>query len=265
MAPKDTLTESSPLVADIWQKIPPKEKVYLISRAQAHGLQVCLVVFTLAAAVAVGLKMPWAFWGSCFTLPFVFQLASARAWGSVKARVLVEYSAARSTACWYAKQVRARELNPTLVFKGTLERAAQDGSAVNESAWAAEFHDRGPVSVWVTLFPDSIVMFSETPRGARNELSFSLLDDFSATPEGFDDEPGAPRKIAIAHAQDGGVRNLTLTSEDGASIVVCERKLQIAIERRNAILAEAEAVSMRGRSKPSQGRLPNRGAAQLGA
>ncbi len=264
MAPKDTLTESSPLIADIWQKIPPQEKVALIAKAQASGLQFCIMLFTCAAAVAVGLKMPWAFWGTCFVLPFAFQVASARSWGKVKARILVEYAAARSAACWYAQQVHGKELNPTLVFKGTLENASDEGGSPSADSLISDFEPQGPVPVWITLFPDTIVMFRETPRGARNEFSCSLFDEITVTAEGFDDEPGAPRKLLLSHEGEDGIKNLSLSSNDGTSLVVCERKLQGAIQRRAMLLEQVAAAAAEASSMLAQKDLSGQAMSQLG-
>ncbi len=259
MAPKDTTSQSSPLLADIWQKIPPEEKVKLIAKAQSTGLSTCLLLFSCAAAVAVGLKMPWAFWGTCFVLPFAFQLSSARAWRTVKARVLVEHTAVRSTACWLAKQALGKDLNPSLVFKGKLERVFDENVAKDSDAWLDRFEENQPVPVWVTLFPDSFVMFSETPRGARKELACSLYEELSVSSEGFEDEPGAPRKILISLNRGEQVFNWSLTSEDGASIVVCERKLQSAIDKRNFLIQQQESAQRLAAAKLAQSRQ------QLGA
>ena len=186
--------------------------------------------------------MPWAFWGTCFVLPFAFQLSSARAWRTVKARVVVEHTAARSTACWFAKQARGQDLNPSLVFKGNLERIIDENATKDSETWLDRFEDAQYIAVWITLFPDSLVMFSETPRGARKEFACSLNEDLAISSEGFEDEPGSPRKISISLTRGKIVSNWSLTSDDGASIVVCERKLQGSINKRNFLLQQQESA-----------------------
>lgn len=259
MAPKDTSSQSSPLLADIWQKIPPKDKVKLIAEAQSTGISTCLVLFSCAAAIAVGLKMPWAFWGTCFVLPFAFQLSSARAWRTVKARVVVEHTAARSTACWFAKQAQGQDLNPSLVFKGKLERIIDENVRKDSETWLDRFEDTQPIAVWITLFPDSFVMFSETPRGARKEFACSLYEELAVSSEGFEDEPGAPRKVLLSLTRGETVSNWSLTSEDGASIIVCERKLQSSIDKRNFLLQQQESAQRLAAAKLAESRQ------QLGA
>lgn len=226
----------------------------LIARAQSTGISTCLLLFSCAAAIAVGLKMPWAFWGTCFVLPFAFQLSSARAWRTVKARVVVEHTAARSTACWFAKQAQGQDLNPSLVFKGILERIIDENVTKDSETWLDRFEDTQYIAVWITLFPDSFVMFSETPRGARKEFACSLYEDLAVSSEGFEDEPGSPRKIRISLTRGERVSNWSLTSDDGASIVVCERKLQGSINKRNFLLQQQESAQRIASAKLGESR-----------
>jgi hypothetical protein len=102
-------------------------------------------------------------------------------------------------------------------------------------------------------------MFSETPRGAHKEFACSLYEELAVSSEGFEDEPGAPRKVLLSLTRGETVSNWSLTSDDGASIVVCERKLQSSIDKRNFLLQQQESAQRLAAAKLAESRQ------QLGA
>lgn len=236
----ETSPNNQVLLDDVWQKIPPEEKLQLLAKAQSTGISTIFVLLMFTASMAVGLKSPWIFWGSFFAVPFIFQMAAAKAWRIVKPRALVEYTAARATASVYAHDVDGHDLNPILVFKGTLERAVQEDAELSSDSFIEEEQHRGQVPVWVTLFPDSFVMFSESPYGSRKEFACSIFDDLSVTSEGMDDVTASDKRIFVTLKNKGGSESQwTLRSEYPASLVACERKLNTAIEKRNFLMEQA--------------------------
>jgi hypothetical protein len=99
---------------------------------------------------------------------------------------------------------------------------------------------RGPVPVWVSLFPDSLVMFSETPLGSRREFACSIFEDISIGTEGGDEDSGEQRKLTISLRNAAGAEHRwTLTSQHIGNLAACERKLQSAIEKRNFLLEQS--------------------------
>ncbi len=238
----ETNSENDALLADVWQKIPPEDKKALISEAQSTAISAVVIFLMFGWAIAVGLKQPWYLWGSFCVIPFLFQVLSRKAWNSIKPRAIVEYTAARATATHYASWANGRELLPSLQFKGTLEREISDEVAEQESFLALDpgLAGRGPVPVWVTIFPDSVVMFSESPRGAKRELACSIFEDLSVTSEGFDDDALDQRKLVFAlRGPEGVERRWTLKSPHISQLTACERKLQNSIEKRNILLEQA--------------------------
>jgi hypothetical protein len=238
----ETNSANDALLADVWQKIPPEDKETLASEAQSTAISTVAVFIMFGWAIAVGFKQAWYLWGSFFLVPFLFQVLSRKAWNAIKPRAIVEYTAARATATHYASRVMGQELLPSLQFKGTLERELSPELTEHEDSFDdhSHFENRGPVPVWVTLFPDSLVIFSETPRGAKQELACSIYEDLSVTSEGFDDEALDQRKLLLSLRQpDGDENRWILRSSHISQLTACERKLQNAIEKRNLILEQA--------------------------
>lgn len=240
----ETLSENDALLLDVWQKIPPEEKTGLVSEAQAAAISTVVILLMFAWGIAVGLEQPWYLWGSFCVVPFLFQIASSKAWRVVRPRAIVQYTAARATAVFYATQAQGQELVPTLQFKGTLERESFEGAEEQEDSFLPHQSEqrRGPVPVWITLFPDSLVMFSETSTGSRKEFACSIFDELSVTPEGFDDEVDQRKLTLSLRSKDGNEHRWALRSQHASHLTACERKLQNAIEKRNFILEQSANV-----------------------
>ena len=235
-------SENQALLDDIWQKIPPEEKRRVVTEAQTTGISTVVILVMFSAAIAIGLRQPWYFWGSFAIVPFLFQVASAKAWRIGKPRVIVEYTAARATAVYYAQQAKGSELIPSLLFKGTLSQDVSEEQGENFYSFTQEEAEqsRGPIPVWVTLFPDSFVMFSETSTGSRKEFACSIFDDISLGTEGFDEESGEQKKLTISLRNQAGVtQRWTLASYHSGNLTSCERQLQSSLKKRDLILEQA--------------------------
>jgi hypothetical protein len=231
-----TNSENQALLDDVWQKIPAEEKQQVLSEAQTTGISTALIFVMFGAAIAMGLKEPWYFWGAFAVVPFLFQVASAKAWNIGKPRAIVHYTAARATAVYYAHNARGEELIPSLQFKGTLSREVNEEELFTPHSFTqGEAEERRePVPVWVTLFPDAFVIFSETPFGSRKELACSIYDDLSIRGEGFDEDSGEQKKLTISlRDNERADQRWSLTSHHTGNLIACERKLQSALERRD--------------------------------
>jgi hypothetical protein len=238
-------SQSSPNIIessfDIWRKVPPEEKLELMARAQSKGVGASLVILIITATVAVGLRLPWVFWAAFATVPFAFQFASARAWRDIKPRTVLEYLAARSAARRYAYGAQAADLTVDLMFKGRLGR---DFSSLGESAELdARLEDRDAVNVWVSLFPDTIVMISERAGGAKLEMVYSTIERLAVTAEGFDDSSPEQRRLVFdVEPRKGERERWFLTSPYPAALLVCERKIKRAMEE-NKIHVERQRLA----------------------
>jgi hypothetical protein len=229
MAAAAAATKTEDNVLDIWRKVPPEEKLELMARAQSRGLSATLVLLLITGTMAVGLRMPWIFWAAFTTIPFVFQFASAKAWRDVKPRTVLEYLAARSAARRYAYGAQSKDLTIELMFKGTL---SPDLSQLEESeGLEAHLEARDKIPVWVSLFPDTIVMMSEHAGGAKLEFVHSTLDRMRVNAEGFDESGSEPRRLALEiEVRNGETQRWFLLSPYPAALLVCERRIRRAVE-----------------------------------
>ena len=236
----ETPADNRELLADVWQKLPPEEKLNLFSEAKATGISTVVMTFIFATALAIGLKTPWVLWGTFFVLPMAFQIASGKAWRVIKPKALVEYSAARATACFFAAKVGGHNMNPSIILKGICRQQLPDSGDDELLSDPEELERmRTPKSAWITLFPDSIVIFSESPQGAVNELSRPLLDrDLSITSEEPDqfDEPQAPKTLIVtAKSEKGEMLRWTLSSPFADTLSAFERRFRSALTARDRI------------------------------
>lgn len=241
----ETNSINQALLEDIWQKIPPEEKKQVASQAQSTAISAIVVLIMFGWAMAIGMREQWFFWGTFFVVPFAFQVATSKAWHVKKPKLIVEYAAARTTACFYAQQVTGQRRSPSLQFRGLLERPF--GAHVQmerELSNETPEEPTGPVPVWVTLFPDCVVMFSETPFGSRREFAHSIFENLSASSESPEEDFGAQKRLTISvHDETGAEHRCVLTSTHSAHLSACERKLIQAIERRTTLAEEASLAS----------------------
>ncbi len=241
----ETNSINQALLEDIWQKIPSEEKKQVASQAQSNAISAIVVLIMFGWAMAIGMREQWFFWGTFLVVPFAFQVATSKAWHARKPKLIVEYAAARATASYYAQQVTGERRSPSLQFKGLLERPFEANVQMeHELSHETPEEPTGPVPVWVTLFPDCVVMFSETPFGSRREFAHSIFEDLSASSESPDEDFGGQKRLTISVRDETGVEHLwVLTSKHSAHLSACERKLLQAIERRNTLAEEASLAS----------------------
>jgi hypothetical protein len=233
----ETPTDNRELLADVWQKLPPEEKLNLFAEAKATGISSVVITFIFATAMAIGLKTPWVLWGTFFVLPMAFQIASGKAWRVIKPKALVDYSVARATACFFAAKVGGRNMNPSIILKGSCQQQLPDSGDDDLLSDPAELEQvRAAKAAWITLFPDSLVIFSESPQGAVNELSRPLVDrDLSITSQELDefDDPRAPKTLIItAKNNKGEILRWTLSSPFTDTLSAFERRFRSALTAR---------------------------------
>jgi hypothetical protein len=227
---------------DIWRKIPPEEKLLLMAQSQARGISASSILLATIGSISLGLRVPWLFWSAFVTIPFVFQLASAKAWRDLKPRTMLEYLGARSAARRYAYSANAKDLTVSIMMKGVLspEYSADD----QEEAIEARIEQRDHVDVWVALFPDTIVMMSERAGGAKLEFAQSLLGDkFEVEAEGFDDRNEERRLVfTIGDKKTSERHRWFLTSPFPAALLVLERRMRAFLEEQR-LAAEKERLA----------------------
>ncbi len=256
MAPEAETTRApqNQSLEGIWDLIPPEERVELISEAQAKGIEATLLFLLMTFSAALGLKTPWIFLGSLLLAPFAFQIISIKAWRLLKPRPILEYFTAKTTARAYADSVGGRSLEPALMLRGELQPAIEDGTA-GESAEDDSLRP-APKPVWISLFPDTLVVVAEGRNGAILELGHSLLRNFSISAEGFDDgdEGGTKRLKLEVERHPGEISRWYLTSRYPAALLACERRASAYIGRHERQL-QIEAERRAAREREQQPRL----------
>jgi hypothetical protein len=132
-------------------------------------------------------------------------------------------------------------LVPQAQFKGLLERQFSDDQQPESDLGAQkEEEPRGPVPVWITLFPDSLVMFSETPFGSQREFAHRFSEHVSVSTEEMEEDFGDQRRLMLAvRDETGAERRWVLTSKHTSQLSACQRKLLSAMERRQALAEQA--------------------------
>ena len=216
---------------ELWRRIPPEEKFELISRSHASGVMFSLVTIITSGTLAVGLQYPWIFWGSLILSPFIFQVAAGRKWRDLRPMVMLEYLGARAAARRYAFTINSRDLNMSLLFRGTLKREVEDDSkaAYGMSSLEEAIQNTRETQVWVALFTDAVVMMSERPGGAQLEFAQLINDklEISGKSPEEDSDYSSAREVILSYTD----RNISgtrvhLRSRHPAALVVFEKKLQ---------------------------------------
>jgi hypothetical protein len=86
-------------------------------------------------------------------------------------------------------------------------------------------------------------MFSETPFGSQREFAHCTSEDISVSTDEMEEDFGGQRRLMIAvRDASGAERRWVLSSAHAAQLTVCQRRLQSAMERREA-LAEQVALT----------------------
>jgi hypothetical protein len=225
-----------------WQKVPQEERRELLARSQAKALEVCLIVAIFGCTAAFGLSMPWILLGVAVLLPVLFQVVVARMWIEIKPQTVARYFVAIRTAMRYAAPLSAS--NPTLktIFRGTVQPIGAANSGIDPE-FAADYAEETPThatlprEVWICLFPEALVMFSENRGGAKLEFIHSILEDFSAVLETPEDLNGAPlpSRLFIEVSDDIHTHSKWLvTSPHPSCLSTCERKIRFLIHRAQA-------------------------------
>jgi hypothetical protein len=236
-------TEKDPFF-DIWRRIPPEEKLELMSRAHSVGVASVFVVLVVCGVVAVGLKIPFVFWIPFAAVPFIFQFASSKAWRGIKPRRMLEYLAARSASRRYAFGTNAEDLSIRLMFRGILSPIFEADEEYQELE--AEVEDKRSTDVWIALFTETIVMISEQPGGARLEFAHTLDEKLTYEATGFDRSLDQQRAVLLAIVgRDGRTYRYRVTSRYPAALLAFERQIralfaekQVKFEKNRAAYSE---------------------------
>lgn len=223
-------------LAEMWQKIPEEERTLLLAQAKAQGVEVCCLCAVIGLAVAISLQAQWIVLATLAFLPLLYQVVSTQRWLEIKPLITARYFLASMTSKLYAQTLRSQDPSLKLIFRGSLQEIPlNDSSAIPE-----EFKDEleeekpAPKDVWVTLFPDSIVMIAEGNEGAALAFGHSTLQDFEValdTPEDSTNGTVPSRLVIQTTANDSIESRWILTSPHTDTLAACERKIRFFNQR----------------------------------
>jgi hypothetical protein len=223
----------------IWQKVPQEERTAILSRAQSRAVEVCALLAIFSCAAAFGLHVPAIALGAAACLPLVYQVVVARTVLDIKPQTVARYFMATRTATQYAQALHSCEPTPKALFRGILQPIPEEAEDINPD-FAEEYAEErmatvpDPKEVWISLFPDTLVMFSENQEGARLEFNSPILHDFSITLDSPEDLSGnpLPHQLVIETTNASAVpKRWLLTSPHTSSLLACERKARFFAQR----------------------------------
>lgn len=234
----------------------------MLNTARAKGFDTCALVAIFGCSAALSLAMPWILACVATVIPVLYQVITNRVWRELKPRITATYYTASHTASLYAQELNLERANLRQIFRGKLSELpslyseVEDGESLEVRDLSSKLikdwdsDDRGfrpPDTtdeeqikyrdVWVCLFPDTMLLFSENPDGAKLELSRSLIAGFAASlEEGLKDEKSdiTRSQISATDDDDGDEDDRELKGSRDASAA----KAGAALETRLLISAE---------------------------
>jgi hypothetical protein len=233
---------------EMWRIVPPEEKLDMLARAQTSGFSSAVIFVIIGWTIAVSLALPWLIWTSLVLTPFVFQFSASRMWRTLRPKTMLEYLAARSAARRFAFQVRGRDLNIILLFRGSLEHVyekAEDAQKMVEEDLNNVRHQ----DVWIGLFRDTIICMAEGIGGAHLELGVTINEKLVITSS----DKGAYAKgkeITLTSQTKGvqGEQKYRITSRHPAALVVFEKKILQLQDEEAKKLMKVKSVLSAGQS-----------------
>jgi hypothetical protein len=211
---------------ELWRKIPPEEKLNLMSRSHSDGIVCSFFFILIAATFAISYQKIELFWGSFVFCPIIFQFFSNRRWKQVRPEAMIRYLAARSAARRFAYGLKANDLTLKLIFRGKVEKI-YDEKNVLEQIEATRSAGK-VVDVWVALFNDCLVCISERHGGAQLQFGALLNDKFSFSELEDSQTLSANSKMLELEFIDKrlGTKRAKLSSSFPAAMSVLEQSLQ---------------------------------------
>jgi hypothetical protein len=234
-------------VNEMWQKVPEEERRDVLLRAQSKATEACIILTIIGCTAGLSLHAPWIILCVVILLPVLFQVVSLQVWLDLKPDIVVRYFAASLASQRYASAVHARDTSLKLIFRGSLEQIPLDNAGQNVEAelFAEEVAlESAPArEVWISLFPDSLVMIAEGDSGATLEFAHSTLENFAVALDSGEDSasPSPTNRLLIQTGNDEQVTGRwVLTSPHQSTLAACERKIRFFNHR----AAQAAADSL---------------------
>jgi hypothetical protein len=221
-----------------WQKVPAGERRELSTRANLKGAQACLLALIFGVTLAFCFKEPTILLALLAFIPVFYQVVATREWLEGKPRIAITYFVAEKAATQYARHHKVSDYSVRLLFKGTLIAPVAEPLDPSLPGYIPN-----KPSVWVALFYDRLLMFSEHPDGARLEFSQPLGDGLTVFSDATEDPDATPGELYFEIATEGEAspERWTLQSPYGESLAACERKIRLYGEQIRAEQARRAA------------------------
>lgn len=229
-------------ISQAWHRVPAGERRELATRANLKGAQACLLALVFGVTLSFCFKEPTLLLALLAFIPILYQVIATREWIEGKPRIAISYFVAEKTACQYARHYGTTDPSVRLLFKGTVVPPAPDAA---ESDLPETSQTRR--AVWIALFSDRLVMFSERPDGARLEFMHPLGTSLVVLSEGLGDDRDKTNTmyVDVEGAEGNGHRRWVVHGTCPETLAACERKVQhytelirVEQERRAALAAE---------------------------
>lgn len=240
---------------DIWQQIPPEEKLEVLSRSHAKGVTTCITAVLICGTLAISVQAPWLLWGSLLFTPFTFQFRCNLSWRDLQPTMILRYLAARSVCRRYAySAAHSKELSLEVIFPAviwrdpSLEMQFEDDGAEKTEVQGEQLvqealksfgkknisHDK--IEVWVALFKDAVVFVKETKNGGKLMFAGAIntrLKIHSINEEGNDYDPN--KELIIEQRNTHRKTFWKIKSKFPASLIVFEKKLAAKLAERASL------------------------------
>jgi hypothetical protein len=217
----------------MWQKVPEEERQEVALKAQSRAMEACVLLAVIGCTASLSLSAPWILLCVVILLPVLFQVISLQVWLNLKPSIIVRYFAASLASQRYAALANVKDPSVKLIFRGSLEQIPIESEEKDPEAEAfAEelaLESAPRRDVWISLFPDSLLMFAEGETGATLEFAHSTLEDFSVSLDTGEDAE-QPSNISRLLIQTGNEQQITgrwvVTSPHPSTLFACERKIR---------------------------------------
>jgi hypothetical protein len=223
-------------LAETWQKIPEEERGGLLAQAKAQGVEACFICALIGCALAISLQAQWIALTAFAFIPLLYQVVSTRVWLETKPLTTLKYFIAAATSKMYAQHLQSSDPALKLIFRGSLEAVPPEDQNALDPEFVEEVQEQQPQpkDVWISLFPDALVMIAEGTEGATLEFAHSTLRDFQIaldSPESDDGSPTPSRLLIQTTANEMVESRWVLSSPHTASLLACERKIRYFNQR----------------------------------
>jgi hypothetical protein len=212
----------------MWQMVPPAEKHQLLTQAQSHGVEACILFLVLTGAAAFSLQLPWLLLGLAAFLPVFYQTTAARLWRELKPRITAQYFLASQAAKHFAMRNGCDDINLAMIFRATtgpapIPDANHSESLVPEGEQEESANLIGN-EVWISLFTNSLFMVRESDSGAVLECGLESLEDVSITLDFDEEELSSPRLRIQKQTPEGAPLEWILYSKYSDTLRACENR-----------------------------------------